>query len=49
MVQVRVCYLNIAASALILAERATRDGELKRGVKSATTKWRPPSFQVPKS
>jgi hypothetical protein len=49
MQRVRVCYLEVAATALILAERATRPDELKRGAKSSTTKWRPPSFEVPKS
>lgn len=48
MQRVRVCYLEVAASALILAERATRPAELKRGAKSTTTKWRPPSFYVPR-
>ena len=45
---VRVAYLEVAASCLILAERATRPGELKRGEKSSTTRWRPPAFEVPK-
>jgi hypothetical protein len=49
MQRVRVCYLNIAASALILAERATRPAELKRGEKSSTTKYAAPRFEVPKA
>ena|SRR5690348_13191593 len=49
MERVRVCYLEIAATCLILAERATRPAELKRGQKSATTKWRPPTFGVPRA
>jgi hypothetical protein len=49
MQRVRLCYLNVAASALILAERATRPDELKRGAKSSTAKYAPPKFEVPKS
>lgn len=48
MTRVRTCYLEAAATCLILAERATRPEELKRGQKSATQKWRPPVFEVPK-
>ena len=46
--RVRVAYLEAAATCLILAERATRPDELKRGLKSSTEKWRPPRFEVPK-
>lgn len=49
MQQVRVCYLNVAASSLILAERATRPDELKRGAKSSTEKYAQPRFEVPKA
>jgi hypothetical protein len=49
MCRVRVCYLEAAATCLILAERATRPAELKRGEKSSTTKWRPPTFEVPRA
>ena len=49
MQRVRVAYLEAAASCLILAERATRPGELRRGEKSSTDKWRPPRFEVPRA
>jgi len=48
MQRVRACYLEAAATCLILAERATRPAELKRGDKSSTAKWRPPTFEVPR-
>ncbi len=44
---VRACYMNIAASAIILAERATRPAELTRGQKSSTAKYSAPDFSVP--
>lgn len=44
---VRACYVHIAASAIILAERATHPAELKRGEKSSTTRYRAPDFSVP--
>lgn len=43
----RGCYLAIAASAIILAERMTRPDELPRGKKSSTEKYRAPDFPVP--
>jgi len=46
---VRACYIAIAASAIILAERATRPAELKRGVKSSTAPYRAPDFSVPRA
>lgn len=49
MASVRVCYLEAAVTCLILAERATRPAELKRGEKSTTAKWRQPSFEVPRA
>jgi hypothetical protein len=49
MERVRTCYLEVAASALILAERATRPDELERGAKSSTEKYQTPRFPVPKS
>jgi hypothetical protein len=49
MQRVRICYLNVAASALILAERATRPDELKRGSKSSTERYAAPRFEVPKA
>lgn len=59
MARLRDGYLQVAASALILAERATRPEEPGRGSKSpndprrsASTKgepYRPPSFTVPRS
>lgn len=46
--QVRACYLTIAASAIILAERATRpERELRRGEKSKTVRYSAPDFRVP--
>lgn len=49
MKRVRRCYLEIAVSALLLAERATRPDELKRGMKSSTERYAQPRFQVPKT
>ena len=45
--EVHHCYVTIAATAIILAERATRPIELRRGEKSSTEKYRPPDFTVP--
>ena len=45
--EIRICYLAIATSAIILAERATRPGELPRGLKSSTKKYKAPEFLVP--
>ena len=46
--RVRVHYLELAASCLILAERETRPPELKRGKKSSTDAYQAPDFSVPK-
>lgn len=46
MQRVRVAYLEVAASALVLAERATRPAELQRGAKSSTARYAPPRFEV---
>lgn len=43
--QVRACWIALAASAIILAERATRPEELPRGKKSTTEKWSPVTFE----
>lgn len=45
--EMRACYLSIAASSIILAERMTRPGELPRGKKSSTEKYQAPTFDVP--
>lgn len=42
---VRECWKALAASAIILAERATRPPELPRGQKSSTEKWKPVTFR----
>jgi len=47
MSEVHHCYVTIAATAIILAERATRPTELRRGKKSSTDKYRAPDFTVP--
>jgi hypothetical protein len=45
---VRSCYMAIAASAIILAERATRpERELPRGLKSSTDRYSAPDFSMP--
>lgn len=49
MQRVRVAYLNVAASCIVLAERATRPTELKRGDKSSTTRYKAPKFGVPRA
>lgn len=45
----RVCYLAAAASCIVLAERATRPAELRRGAKSSTAPYRMPDFSVPRA